>query len=64
MIRSAWRSYEYQNQPRCYVGFRCVRTMVSDKGNAGVQKGGKARGNGGGGKSSGGATVSTRKTRR
>jgi hypothetical protein len=32
MIRSAWRSYEYQNQPRCYVGFRCVRTMVNDKG--------------------------------
>ncbi len=30
MIRSAWRSYEYQNQPRCYVGFRCVRTMISD----------------------------------
>ncbi|MBR4710320.1 MAG: SUMF1/EgtB/PvdO family nonheme iron enzyme [Bacteroidaceae bacterium] len=30
MIRSAWRSYEYQNQPRCYIGFRCVRTMVSD----------------------------------
>ncbi len=30
MIRSAWRSYEYQNQPRSYVGFRCVRSMVSD----------------------------------
>ncbi len=30
MIRSAWRSYEYQNQPRCYIGFRCVRSMVSD----------------------------------
>ena len=30
MIRSAWRSYEYQNQPRCYVGFRCVRSMVND----------------------------------
>lgn len=30
MIRSAWRSYEYQNQPRSYIGFRCVRTMVSD----------------------------------
>lgn len=30
MIRSAWRSYEYQNQPRCFIGFRCVRTMVSD----------------------------------
>ena len=30
MIRSAWRTYEYQNQPRCYIGFRCVRSMVSD----------------------------------
>jgi len=30
MIRSAWRSYEYQNQPRSYIGFRCVRSMVSD----------------------------------
>lgn len=30
MIRSAWRSYEYQNQPRCFIGFRCVRSMVSD----------------------------------
>ncbi len=30
MIRSAWRSYEYQNQPRSYIGFRCVRSMVTD----------------------------------
>ena len=30
MIRSAWRSYEYQNQPRSFVGFRCVRSMVVD----------------------------------
>ena len=65
MIRSAWRSYEYQNQPRCYVGFRCVRTMVNDRSNAGAQKGGKASNKGGGGgKSSGAPTVSTRKTRR
>lgn len=28
MIRSAWRSYEYQNQPRSYIGFRCVRSMI------------------------------------
>ena len=28
-IRSAWRSYEYQNQPRSYVGFRCVRSLAS-----------------------------------
>lgn len=30
LIRSAWRSYEYQNQPRSYIGFRCVRSMVQD----------------------------------
>lgn len=36
MIRSAWRSYEYQNQPRSYIGFRCVRSMVID--NARVKK--------------------------
>ncbi len=30
MIRSAWRSYEYQNQPRSFIGFRCVRSMVAD----------------------------------
>ena len=28
-IRSAWRSWEYQNQPRSYVGFRCVRSLAS-----------------------------------
>lgn len=28
-IRSAWRSNEYQNQPRCYIGFRCVRSKAS-----------------------------------
>ena len=65
MIRSAWRSYEYQNQPRCYVGFRCVRTMVNDRGTAGAQKGGRVSSKGGSSKkSSGGPTVSTRKTRR
>ena len=29
MIRSAWRTYEYQNQPRSYIGFRCVRSLAS-----------------------------------
>lgn len=29
-IRSAWRTYEYQNQPRSYVGFRCVRSMAGN----------------------------------
>lgn len=29
MIRSAWRSWEYQNQPRSYIGFRCVRSLAT-----------------------------------
>lgn len=28
-IRSAWRSSEYQNQPRSYIGFRCVRSLAA-----------------------------------
>ena len=28
-IRSAWRTYEYQNQPRSYIGFRCVRSLAN-----------------------------------
>lgn len=28
-IRSAWRSWEYQNQPRSYIGFRCVRSFAT-----------------------------------
>lgn len=28
-IRSAWRTYEYQNQPRAYIGFRCVRSLAN-----------------------------------
>ncbi len=28
-IRSVWRSWEYQNQPRSYIGFRCVRSLAS-----------------------------------
>lgn len=28
-IRSAWRTWEYQNQPRSYIGFRCVRSFAS-----------------------------------
>lgn len=28
-IKSAWRSSEYQNQPRSYIGFRCVRSVAS-----------------------------------
>lgn len=30
-IMSAWRSCEFQNQPRCYIGFRCVRSIASKK---------------------------------
>ena len=37
MIRSAWRSYEYQNQPRSYIGFRCVRSMVTDNSRAAMK---------------------------
>ncbi|MCF0203288.1 MAG: SUMF1/EgtB/PvdO family nonheme iron enzyme [Bacteroidaceae bacterium] len=28
-IRSAWRSWEYQNHPRSYIGFRCVRSSAT-----------------------------------
>lgn len=28
-IRSAWRTAEYQNQPRSYIGFRCVRSIAT-----------------------------------
>ncbi len=31
-IKSAWRSYEYQNVGRSFVGFRCVRTQVGTAG--------------------------------
>ncbi len=29
IIRSAWRTWEYQNQPRSYIGFRCVRSKAA-----------------------------------
>ncbi len=29
-IRSAWRSWEYQNQPRSFIGFRCVRSKANN----------------------------------
>ncbi len=67
MIRSAWRSYEYQNQPRSFVGFRCVRTMVTDRsGSTKVSGGsGKSAKSGKSSKSSSsGQPLSTRKTRR
>lgn len=27
-IESAWRTFEYQNEQRSYIGFRCVRTQI------------------------------------
>lgn len=38
MIRSAWRSWEYQNQPRCYIGFRCVRSKATNSSNVNTAK--------------------------
>lgn len=35
-IRSAWRTWEYQNRPRSYIGFRCVRSLASTQ--SGKQK--------------------------
>ena len=65
MIRSAWRSYEYQNQPRSFIGFRCVRTMVSDKTGSNKVSGSSAKSSKKSSKStSSGQTLSTRKTRR
>lgn len=29
MIRAAWRQKEFQNQPRSFIGFRCVRSLAS-----------------------------------
>ncbi len=28
-IRAAWRSSEFQNQPRSFIGFRCVRSLAN-----------------------------------
>lgn len=41
LIRSAWRSYEYQNQPRSYIGFRCVRSLANSTSSNKVKKGKK-----------------------
>lgn len=27
-VRSAWRSWEFQNMPRAFIGFRCVRSLA------------------------------------
>ena len=31
LIRSAWRTYEYQNHPRSFIGFRCVRSLAGTR---------------------------------
>ncbi len=28
-IQTAWRTHEYQNQPRSYIGFRCVQSLAA-----------------------------------
>lgn len=38
LIRSAWRSWEYQNQPRSFIGFRCVRSKATSSSATSVQK--------------------------
>ena len=43
-IRSAWRTWEYQNQPRSYIGFRCVRSLANTTSQK--AKGGKTKGKG------------------
>ena len=30
-VRSAWRQWEYQNQPHSFIGFRCVRSKAVSK---------------------------------
>jgi len=42
-IRSAWRTYEYQNQPRSYIGFRCVRSLANTISNKTKVKKGKKK---------------------
>ena len=40
-IRSAWRTWEYQNQPRSYIGFRCVRSKAASMSASASSKKGK-----------------------
>lgn len=37
-IESSWRTYEYQNEQRSYIGFRCVRTQVGSATGTGRRK--------------------------
>lgn len=62
MIRSAWRQKEYQNQPRSFIGFRCVRSLASTSNSRATKMAnGKSSGGGGGASTS---RLSVRKTRR
>ena len=42
-IRSAWRSSEFQNQPRSYIGFRCVRSLANTTSEKAKQTTGKRK---------------------
>ena len=37
-IESSWRTYEYQNEQRSYIGFRCVRTHVGNAASTGRRR--------------------------
>ncbi len=67
-IKSAWRTFEYQNVGRSFIGFRCVRSQVGTPGKkvktGNNSKASKSRGGGGGGRAGGGSTKSVRRTRR
>ncbi len=45
-IRSAWRTWEYQNQPRSYIGFRCVRSLANTTSEKAKGAKGKSKGKG------------------
>ena len=38
-IESSWRTYEYQNEQRSYIGFRCVRTQVGNAASTRTRRG-------------------------
>ena len=42
-IRSAWRSSEFQNQPRSYIGIRCVRSLSNTTSEKAKQTTGKRK---------------------
>ena len=62
-IKSAWRTFEYQNVGRSFIGFRCVRTQVGTPGKK-VKASKSNKSAGGRSGSRGAATRSVRRTRR